>query len=163
MKKIGAYLSTFTVILLVILTGWLLYQRSEGKSANLFGYQLYHVLSGSMMPTMDVGSLVIVQTMNPDDVRPNDIITFKDDTGNITTHRVVSVQEDSYVTKGDANEVIDPFHVKYKDLLGKVVFTVPFVGAALQIIQDQPMILLIVVIGIGLLGLGIKQCVTNNR
>ena len=45
--------------------------------------------------------------------------------GAVNTHRVVSIEADGnnyrYITKGDANNVVDRYGVDSRDLLGKVV------------------------------------------
>src|SRR3954454_21210481 len=44
----------------------------------VFGYQSLTVVSGSMTPTLGVGSVVIDEVISPADARPGDIVTFKD-------------------------------------------------------------------------------------
>src|SRR5918912_2525149 len=56
--------------------------------------QLLTVVSGSMQPTLPLGSLVVVVPRNADAVRVGDVITFSppgDDTHTVT-HRVVDVE-----------------------------------------------------------------------
>ena len=45
---------------------------------SVFGYQSLTVVSGSMVPTLGVGSVVIDEVIAPADARPGDIVTFKD-------------------------------------------------------------------------------------
>ena len=42
----------------------------------IFGYHMYHVLSGSMEPEMPVGSLIYVHEEKPEDIEEQDIIAF---------------------------------------------------------------------------------------
>jgi signal peptidase len=73
------------------------------------------IMSGSMEPTVQVGSTVVVSRINPDDVTVNDIIVF-DRSDTKTLHRVIDkiVENDSYYfkTKGDANKAPDPWIVQ---------------------------------------------------
>lgn len=89
------------------------------------------VMSGSMEPTIHVGSIVIVRRVNPEEVRVGDIIAFK--TGESKTiHRVIEkVAEGSsfyFRTKGDANEDPDPWIVEPGNILGELRFTLPYYG-----------------------------------
>lgn len=162
-KKVLSLILNGLLVISLVSIGWIVYQRIEGKQPNLFGYQIYNVLSGSMEPTIQTGSLVVVQGVKPEAIESDDVITFQDETGNITTHRVVSVQEDSYVTKGDANEIIDPMAVMKESLIGKVVFHIPYLGEGFLLLQEHPMIILIFVIGFGFLSLGYRKIVSNNN
>ncbi|KKG66777.1 hypothetical protein DU67_02490 [Methanosarcina mazei] len=53
---------------------------------------------------------------------------FQSDEGSTITHRVVEVLEEGYITKGDANEIPDGV-VAPEDVIGIVVFKIPFIGA----------------------------------
>ena len=62
----------------------------------------YIVLSGSMdFISLPTGSVIFIQTREID-IKPGDVILYTNSTGNIT-HRVVMYQNETYVTKGDAN------------------------------------------------------------
>ncbi|XCP85592.1 signal peptidase I [Roseburia hominis] len=102
----------------------------------LAGYQVYNVISGSMEPALPIGSLVLVKPQDAAKVQEGDIIAFYSatDTGAIITHRVVEnqVAAGRLVTKGDANEDKDINPVEYDQFLGKVMFSVPFLGMILQ-------------------------------
>lgn len=48
----------------------------------------------------------------------------------MVTHRINSIHEknNSFITKGDANNTVDGTPVPYQNIVGKVKFTVPFLG-----------------------------------
>ena len=100
-----------------------------------FGYHMYHVLSGSMDPAMPVGSLIYVSEESPEEVKEEDIIAFFSsvEESGIITHRVKknNIVSGTFQTKGDANEAEDPMPVPYRNFIGKVVFTVPYLVKAL--------------------------------
>lgn len=102
----------------------------------LAGYQVYNVISGSMEPTIPIGSLILVKPQGVSGVLEGDVIAFssKTDPGAIITHRVVENQiaAGRLVTKGDANAENDINPVEYEQFLGRVVFTVPYLGMVLQ-------------------------------
>lgn len=102
-----------------------------------FGNQALIVRSGSMAPTIDVGSVVVVKNNTSKTYNVGDVIAFRSEKNSktIVTHRVVSVEKKGnnilYKTRGDANENIDGWIVNQKNVLGKVYFTLPFLGKIL--------------------------------
>jgi signal peptidase len=106
-------------------------------------------LSGSMEPAISVGSIIVIRSA--DEYKIDDIITFQFALNQpATTHRIVGTQiiegTTYFITKGDANEEPDPRLVREEEVLGRVLFSVPLVGYAVNFVQ-QPLgfILLIVV------------------
>lgn len=109
------------------------------------GSHSYIVRSGSMEPAIPLGSVVIIQPVDPSHVKKGDIITFEneeisqkegsEDTNRVT-HRVVKIRKNSekleFKTKGEANEDPDPGWVKEDQLVGKVMFSVPKLGYVLS-------------------------------
>lgn len=101
-------------------------------------YRIFSVQTGSMQPTIGAGSVIIVQAIG--DYRINDVITFiNPNYSNQTsiTHRIVDIGEKDgrvlYVTKGDANEVSDYNKVSEEKIIGKVLFSIPFAGYAVNV------------------------------
>lgn len=81
--------------------------------AHARGDRLYVVMSGSMSPALEAGDAVLVRPVQPEQLRPGMVITYRaGGTGAVTTHRIVSlptVDGSRYVqTKGDANAHPDP-------------------------------------------------------
>jgi signal peptidase len=95
----------------------------------LFGYEIYNVVSGSMEPTIPVGSVIYVGQISPENVREEDVIAFQKD-GELVVHRVVKNKtvEGKFVTKGDANNVEDLEPIPYDALVGKVERHFPVAG-----------------------------------
>src|SRR4051812_27769628 len=99
----------------------------------LTGHRLEAVRSGSMQPTYSVGSMLVVNTVDPSDVRVGMPLSFvTPDDGVIETHRVIEVRHDkdglSFRTKGDANRAADPDPVPASAVRGSVKWSVPHVG-----------------------------------
>jgi len=98
-------------------------------------YQILIVQSGSMEPSIKTGSIVIVKP-SPE-YKVGDIITFGPvPKGKVpTTHRITDVRLQTgspvFVTKGDANEESDTKEVSSRDVIGKVLLDVPYMGFAL--------------------------------
>jgi len=102
------------------------------------GYRPVVVYSGSMEPTLGVGSLALVERVPSAQVRLGDVLTFADPNqpGRLVTHRVVETVERpegglAYRTKGDANTHRDPWAIALPEEAGRLAFDVPYVGYAL--------------------------------
>jgi len=89
------------------------------------------VSGNSMEPVITANDIVVII---PAITQPavGDIITyrphFQSDEGASITHRVVGVVEEGNITKGDANELPDG-NVAPGDVIGIMVFKIPFIGA----------------------------------
>lgn len=103
----------------------------------LFGYHIYSVVSGSMEPSIPVGSMVYIKNEAPEDMKKDDVIAFYGarDSNAIITHRVVEnrIVMGEFITKGDANQTEDMNPVPYDNFIGKVTCSIPKVGGAAQI------------------------------
>ncbi len=91
------------------------------------------IATGSMVPTFHRGELVVVERVAPAAIKVGTIIAFDVHClPSPTVHRVIRIVSGgpnwTYQTKGDANPVQDPCTVAYADVLGAVVFYVPYVG-----------------------------------
>ncbi|MEK7166684.1 MAG: signal peptidase I, partial [Patescibacteria group bacterium] len=96
-------------------------------------YKLLVVQSGSMEPTVPLGSLVLVVPQI--EYTPGDIVTFfpsEKEKNNLVTHRINSFDSDTfgfiYKTKGDANKSPDLATIGKEQILGKTVLTLPLIG-----------------------------------
>lgn len=131
---VSGILVGLAVILAVLLVG-----------VRLVGFQVFTVLSGSMEPTYHVGSLIYVKKIDPQELKSGNVITFMLDENTVATHRIVEVVPDEtdptvyrFRTKGDANETVDGALVHYKNVIGKPVFTIPYLGYVANYIQHPP-------------------------
>jgi signal peptidase len=89
------------------------------------------VLSESMKPSLQMGDLIIVERISPEEVEIEDVLVFRDPGGRenvLITHRVINRTEEGFHTKGDACEKPDPFMVKPEDVVGKPVLRIPYIG-----------------------------------
>ena len=104
---------------------------------SLLGYEAFNVESGSMEPALPVGSVIYVEHIEPEKAQTGDIIVFFND-GAVITHRVVENHYffDEIITKGDANEINDINPVKYKDVIGRVKYHIPYLGNYLMIYSN---------------------------
>lgn len=105
----------------------------------LFGINEFNVLTGSMLPTYPVGSLVFVQPKDPSTIRPGEVVTcIMDDDLNMVTHRVQAnnYEDKTIITKGDANNSEDAPSL-YENVVGVVVFSIPYVGGLVDYMTND--------------------------
>ena len=101
------------------------------------GYRLLVVETGSMVPVLHVGDLVVSHDVHPMTVHPGQVVTFRDAAlgGRLVTHRVVRMQPDGLVvhftTKGDANRTTEHWSVPKTGTIGHEVADVRGMGYVL--------------------------------
>ncbi len=92
------------------------------------------VTSESMVPTLNVGDLLVLKHVPEDDIKVGDIIVYEDSwyTAAPIVHRVIRIEEINgtkhFYTKGDNNQMEDPGDRVYSEITGVVVMVIPWVG-----------------------------------
>lgn len=106
-KLAGSLLFIVAIVLLSTVLLSVLVTKSSGELPDLLGYQLFEIQSGSMEPTLSVGSIIVTKKPNhTTDLQVGDVVTFESLSGSIVTHRIIEVLEGengsvAYRTKGD--------------------------------------------------------------
>mgnify|MGYP004519047787 FL=1 len=134
------------VLCLVLLT-------KPGEAPSLGGYTVFRVTTGSMKPTYDVDTLILVKKTDPSEIQVGDVISFYSADpaleGSVNTHRVTKVNEDgdhrSYTTKGDANNSVDQYGTDSDSLIGKVIASSLLLGKLARLISN-PLIFIPVIL-----------------
>ena len=133
-KRIINIVTTIVIIITVLLVVML-------AAVRIVGLTPYTVLSGSMEPTYHVGSIIYVKDIDPQELKVNEPITYVINGGTVVTHRIIEVIEGengdelSFRTKGDANESVDGGLLTASNVIGKPVFSIPFLGYIANAIQ----------------------------
>ena len=127
----------------------------------LLGIQTYNVISGSMEPSISVGSIVYVKNAEFDELAEGDVIAFESG-ASVVTHRITSIDSQSKLitTKGDANDTEDFVPVAYVNVIGRVVAHVPFLGyiaSWLSEITGKVIAVMLLIIGLLLSNAGDKS------
>jgi len=141
------------ITLLALLLGITGIDRNNHRS--VFGFRAFIVLSGSMFPTFDEGSIIIVQDVGIDKLKVGDILTFiPQRSTDPLTHRIYEIYEDGgnkmFITKGDANNTVDN-PIEAGQILGRTVFYMNGLGLFILRLRTPPGIAgMIAVIAIGL-------------
>ncbi|MFG6496213.1 signal peptidase I [Fictibacillus sp. UD] len=116
--------------------------KASGGEPTVMGYQLKTVLSGSMEPGIQTGSVIAIKP-GEDLTRfqKGDVITFKESETKLITHRVHEVrgtgESTQYITKGDNNDAADLQPVLAANVVGvHNGFTIPYIGYLLNAAQS---------------------------
>lgn len=116
------------------------------------------VLTDSMYPEIESGDLIICSTVDAEDVKVKDVISFFDPAGNgtsIVTHRVKEIKKEDgklmFLTRGDNNNTDDKDLVPADKLVGTYKFRIPNAGNVAMFMQSTAGLIICVVLPIILL------------
>lgn len=143
------------ILFYILVIGIIVFAISaKGNSGlSIAGYRSLIVLTSSMEPEIQAGSLAIIGPAGQ--LESGDIITFKVGNSNLT-HRIVSVtQQGEYITKGDANQENDAGVVNASNIVGVYKFSIPYLGLILSFLMT-PQGLILLLISLALLYLCFK-------
>lgn len=115
-----------------------------GVGPHVFGYRTVTMLTGSMSPMINPGDVVIAVPKPASEIAVGDVLTYAIpvEDHRVETHRVVEVSrtpagEPVIVTKGDANNGVDPWKAVVE---GETVYeteaVVPHLGSAIRVLRD---------------------------
>lgn len=126
MLQLGAIICC--IIILVSYGFTYIYHGFDKSKANIFGYKLCYVGSGSMEPTIETGSIVLCKIVSEKEIELGDIYnySYQNTYGTETIiHRIISQNEDgTYVFKGDNNPAKDIDSVQSEQISSKYILTV---------------------------------------
>lgn len=161
--KVGTLVLGILVCLLIIILGIQAYNKLivRDETAGILGYNYKTVLTGSMEPAIPVGSIVITKEQSSYEIE--DIISFQEE-GSVITHRIISIDRERYITKGDANNVADTEEVQQKQILGKVILMIPLLGyLVMWLMSPFGIISLFIIIGIWYIATGRNRGAGNEK
>lgn len=140
-------LNFIEIIVLIIISVTclvLIFQNTFLKNNSIFGFRTYVIASNSMAPVLKYGDVILIKEINYDDIKVNDIITYKgisgEFKGKVITHRVIDIvyNEDTKVlkTKGEANDGIDP-DVHESQVYGKLVYKFVLISLISKVVRNK--------------------------
>lgn len=145
-KIISYFLITLGLVILI-------YGLSTVDYSQLSRIHFYIITSGSMVPDVPLGSVVVSQPQI--NYLSNDIITFvnTDNTKETVTHRILAkeypqgVRNDPvYLTKGDTNKTVDLEKIRNNQIQGKVVLTIPYLGYMIDFAKSPKGFIFLIVV-----------------
>jgi len=114
-----AYILFFALILFILL--------------HLLGFKSVAVLTDSMEPMISPFSLAIVSPES--DIKIGDVILYEVELSKKkykVLHRVIDIKEKKgqivYITKGDNRRYVDAWYVSRENIIGKLLFSLPYLG-----------------------------------
>ena len=100
---------------------------------HLLGFKSVVVLTDSMEPMISPFSLVIVSPES--DIKIGDVILYEVELSKKkykVLHRVIDIKEKKdqivYITKGDNRRYADAWYVNRENIIGKLLFSLPYLG-----------------------------------
>jgi signal peptidase I len=108
----------------------------------ILGWTPTIVMSGSMLPNIEIGDVVVAQDLTPEqknEITTGQVLLARDPShaDQLVTHRVVNVIEGSgFITKGDANPKSDPTLVPIANVLGIERLRIPMIGIPIQSLRS---------------------------
>jgi signal peptidase I len=114
-------------------------------------HHLEQVVTGSMVPVIPVGSMVLTEQVGVSSLHVGDILVFAkpSNTSEVIVHRIVQLAagRDGAVqvrTKGDANSAVDPWILQQggRGLANRAVYILPSLGTAAYLARAGLIVLL---------------------
>jgi signal peptidase len=160
MKKQGLFslLRLLAICVLAAVIGINVYTFNASRLAgNAFpmplGFGLSVVLSGSMEPELSTGDLLLVVAR--EEYKPDEVVVFLDGRSAVV-HRIISMDGDTVITQGDANNQADE-PISTELICGKVVLAIPLVGYLVSVIKTPLGTLLILALAVWLLNRSFRR------
>jgi len=157
LKWVNNLVSGILMVLLISVAAVVVITKASGGEPQVFGYQIKTVLSGSMEPGIQTGSLIAIKLAeDKTNFKTGDVITYQEEEGILVTHRITEVVKSGdnvlYRTKGDNNNAEDMNPVLSDNLVGAYTgFTVPKVGYFISFSQSKNGAFLLLIPGLLLL------------
>lgn len=145
-KKKPGILRVIVIALAGLLLGVNIYRLNAEKLGGNqlpmpLGFGTAVVLSGSMEPTLHVNDVIFVRPA--ENYQAEDIVVYQSQ-GMLVVHRIRSIDGETVITRGDNNNADDD-PISLNAILGKVTFSVPFVGLLVKFLKTPIGIFLIIV------------------
>ena len=128
-RTILSVFGTIVTVIVAIISIIILTQKVTNNKASFFGYKIFRVQTGSMIPKYNVGDVILVKENDVDKIKIGDDVTYLGTAGStkgmLITHRVIDIEnidgKIAFHTKGIANNLEDP--IIYGDQINGVVKT----------------------------------------
>lgn len=151
-KKAVQWASAAVIISLTLIAVYIMVCNMRGKVATVFGTSILKVATGSMEPSIHEGDYILVKATDVSELEEGDIICFYSNDSAIygmpNTHRIVRLLDDgSFITRGDANNIDDPVTVKADMIIGKYGGKIRFLRWINSFVSVKKLIFAVVFIG----------------
>ena len=111
----GIFVKILTIVIIFI-SIIIVVQKVTNNQESFFGFRIFRVQTGSMIPKYQISDVILVRETDPDKIKIGDDVTYEGTTGAmkgmLVTHRVIDIEEVEgkkvFHTKGIANNLEDP-------------------------------------------------------
>lgn len=115
-KLLWKVLEKILTIALIFISLIIVTQRVTNNDKSFFGFRLFRVETGSMIPKYEIGDVILVKEKEIDEIQKGDDVTYNGIAGSmkgkLVTHQVIDIEERDgkkvFHTKGIANTQEDP-------------------------------------------------------
>ena len=124
LQRVGKAAGLVLISVLVLLVGL-------AVVPGVIGFHPVVVLSGSMVPALNVGDVAVTRAVLPAELKVGDVVTFRANSGFIT-HRIIGIEESQgglrFKTQGDANATPDTELIPASAVVAKLSYRIPRIG-----------------------------------
>ena len=114
-KIIWNIISRLLTVLIIIICLIIGVQKVTNNKESFFGYRIFRVQTGSMIPKYQIGDVILVKEKDANNIKVGDDVTYLGEAasvkGLLITHRVIDIEEKDgkriFHTKGIANNLED--------------------------------------------------------
>lgn len=131
-------------LLIVFISLIIIVQKVTNNKESFFGYRIFRVQTGSMIPKYQIGDVILVKKQDVDKIKVGDDVTYLGESssvkGILITHRVIDIQEvdgkKEFHTQGIANNLEDPV-VYGNQINGVVQFKMPILTLLCKLLNNK--------------------------
>lgn len=131
-------------LLIVLISLIIIVQKVTNNKESFFGYRIFRVQTGSMIPKYQIGDVILVKKQDVDKIKVGDDVTYLGGSssvkGILITHRVIDIQEvdgkKEFHTQGIANNLEDPV-VYGNQINGVVQFKMPILTLLCKLLNNK--------------------------
>ena len=131
-------------LLIVLISLIIIVQKVTNDKESFFGYRIFRVQTGSMIPKYQIGDVILVKKQDVDKIKVGDDVTYLGESssvkGILITHRVIDIQEvdgkKEFHTQGIANNLEDPV-VHGNQINGVVQFKMPILTLLCKLLNNK--------------------------
>ncbi len=161
-QRVGAITKNviYYLVLVILVPTFIfgIYSRATSGVASFGSYTVLVVGSGSMSEKNEANTylrtyslddqlqtydMIVVKQVEQNQLQRYDTVAYRDNTGTIIIHRIISVTRDTssgtilYETRGDANNASDAYRITYSDIIGRYTGQrIPYMGMFITFFQS---------------------------
>lgn len=143
-KSLWDIIVKLVTLLIVFISLIIIVQKVTNNKESFFGYRIFRVQTGSMIPKYQIGDVILVKKQDVDKIKVGDDVTYLGESssvkGILITHRVIDIQEvdgkKEFHTQGIANNLEDPV-VYGNQINGVVQFKMPILTLLCKLLNNK--------------------------